>query len=233
MEQHYSIAGLTVKMDSFGRTVTQAEPYRCSPAPADIVIETDWKALQQSQPYLSDEDCEYLASGGCFYRHLLKYDGMFLHSCAVVVDGWAYLFSAPSGTGKSTHVQLWLKALGDRAFILNDDKPALRLEDGVWYAYGTPWSGKHDLSVNTRVKLGGICVLRRAAENSIAPLSGTEAIFALLDQTSRPTTPAARLRMMELLDNLLAQVPVWQMGCNMDPQAAMVSYNAMVRERKE
>lgn len=233
MEQYYKIAGLTVQMDSFGRTVQQAEPYRCAPAEPDMVIHADWRALQQSQPHLSMDDCEYMCTGGSFYRQLLKFDGMLLHASAVVVDGRAYLFSAPCGTGKSTHTQLWLRVFGDKAAILNDDKPALRFEDGCWYAYGTPWSGKHDISTNVRVPVAGICFLHRAAENTIAPFAGPRAIFSLLEQTARPAGAELRQQLMVLLDRLLTQVPVWQMGCNMDPQAALVSYNAMSAGRKE
>lgn len=233
MEQYYKIAGLTVKMDSFGRTLTQAEPYLCDPCEPDMVIRSDWQALQQRQPHLSDEDCEYLSTGGSFYRQLLNFDGMLLHASAVVVDGRAYLFSAPCGTGKSTHTKLWLQVFGDRATILNDDKPALRLENGVWYAYGTPWSGKHDISANIRVPVAGICFLRQAEENTVEPFSGVKVIFSLLEQTARPAGPDLRQKLMALLDRLLTQVPVWQMGCNMDPQAAQVSYEAMSAERKD
>lgn len=220
-------------MDSFGRTVEQAVPYICEPAEPDIVIHSDWKALQREQPHLSDEDCEYLCTGGSFYRQLLKFGGMLLHASAVVMDGRAYLFSAPCGTGKSTHTKLWLEVFGDRAYILNDDKPAIRFEDGEWYAYGTPWSGKNDISVNTRVPVAGICFLRQAKENTIAPLGGAKAVFSLLEQTARPTGAELREQLMELLDRLLAHVPVWQMTCNMEPRAAVVSYEAMSGLRKD
>ena len=233
MMQHYKIANLIIQMSSFGRTLTQAEPYRCEPAQPDIIIRSDWQALQKDQPHLSDEDCEYLCTGASFYRQLLNFDGMLLHASAVVVDGYAYLFSAPCGTGKSTHTRLWLQAFGDRAFILNDDKPALRFEDGAWYAYGTPWSGKHDISANVRVPVAGICFLHQAKENTIRPFSGPKAIFSLLEQTARPAGAALRGQLMMLLDKLLTNLPVWEMGCNMDPQAAMVSYGAMSGGRKD
>ena len=228
MEKYYKIAGLTVKMDSFGRTVEQAKPYECEPCEApDITIRSNWKLLQQQQPQLSDEDCEYLTTGGWFYSSLLKFDGLLLHASAVVVDGKAYLFSAPCGTGKSTHTKLWLKVFGDRAEILNDDKPALRQEDGAWYAYGTPWSGKHDLNSNMRVPVAGIAMLERAETNSIQPFTGPQAIFALLGQTARPPHPAAREKLLEVVDRLLKEVPLWKLRCNMEENAVLVSYEAM------
>lgn len=234
MTQYYNITGLTVAMDSFGRTVTQAQPYRSAPAQPDIVISADWKKLKVSQPHLSDEDCEYLVTGASFYHQLLDFDGMMIHASAVMMDGQAYLFSAPCGTGKSTHTSLWQTVFGaDRARILNDDKPALRLENGVFYAYGTPWSGKTDLNLNEKVPLAGICMLARGEENRIEPFGGVAAIHALLEQTARPRDPRLAGKMLDLLDRLMTCVPVWKMHCNMDPQAARVSYEAMSNGRKE
>lgn len=226
MLQYYKIAGLTVAMDSFGRTVTQAEPYRCEPAEPDLTIRSDWRALQERQPHLSDEDCEYLSTGGSFYRQLLQFNGMMLHASAVVREGRAYLFTAPCGTGKSTHTKIWLENFPD-AFVLNDDKPALRLENGEWFAYGTPWSGKTDKNRNARVPLAGICVLRRGTENKIAPYKGRAALHDILEQTARSRDPVQMTCLLEVLDQLLARVPVWKMECNMEPEAARVSYNAM------
>lgn len=231
MEQYYKIAGLTVKMDSFGRTVEQAEPYKCAPCEKpQIVIESNWPELKEQYPRWSDNLGEYMSTGTLFYRHLLNFDGIMLHSSAVVVDGQAYLFTADSGMGKSTHTQLWLKKFGPRAFILNDDKPALRLEEDGWYAYGTPWSGKDDISVNTRVPLAGIAVVERGEENSIEPFRGVGAVHALLKQVNRPKEKGYREKILELLDKLITQVPVWKLRCNMDMEAAEVSYQAMSKK---
>lgn len=150
-----------------------------------------------------------------------------LHSSAVVVDGKAYLFSANSGTGKSTHTGLWLQLFGDRAYILNDDKPALRLEDGVWYAYGTPWSGKHDISVDARVPVGGIAMVHRGEENSIRPFYGKDAVLELMRQVNRPKDMQFRMKLLELLDQFFNLVPIWYLECNMDQEAAIVAYEAM------
>lgn len=227
MALFYKIADLIVLMNSFGRTVDQASAYLHEEEKADIVIQSNWENLRRQQPHLSDEECEYLSSGASFYKQLLCYDGMMLHASAVVVDGKAYLFSAPCGTGKSTHTRLWLSVFGDRAYILNDDKPALRLIDGVWYAFGTPWSGKDDCSVNIGVPVAGICLLHQAKENVITPFLGKDAIFAILEQTIRPIEAKLQDKLLELLDKLMTTIPIWKMGCNMEEKAAMVSYDAM------
>lgn len=234
MLQLYRIAGLTVAMDSFGRTVQQAEPYRIDDiSEPDIRIDSNYHLLKEMYPRLSEDACEYLSTGSSFYRQLLRYDGMLLHSSAVVVDGRAYLFTAPCGTGKSTHTKLWLQVFGDRAQILNDDKPALRLVGGQFYAYGTPWSGKYDCSVNMRAPIGGICVLERGSENRIEPFGGFPAIHAVLAQTMRSKNAEFMERILSLMDRLLTDVPVWKLKCNMDPEAALVSYRAMSGKLQE
>ena len=227
MDQFYFIAGLTVKMNSFGRTVEQAKPYTAMETVPDICIPSTWQQLKLQQPHLSDDDCEYLSTGASFYSALLDFDGMLLHSSAVVMDGKAYLFSAPCGTGKSTHTNLWLDVFGSKASMLNDDKPALRLEDGVWYAYGTPWSGKHDLSTNLRVPVGGIAILERSEHNEINRLDSKAAIYGLLDQTIRPKNTKMFAKLLDLLDSLITIIPVWKLKCNMEPDAAIVAYEAM------
>lgn len=235
MEKFYIIAGLIVQMDAWGRTEEQAKPYLLHSATdnADIAIKCDWKALHQQQPHLSEDDCAYLATGASFYRQLLHYDGLMLHSSAVVVDGRAYLFSAPCGTGKSTHTKLWLKQFGTRACILNDDKPALRLENGVWYAYGTPWSGKYDISKNIRAELAGIAVLKRSETNHISLYDEESSIRDILNQVVRPPDLASRAKLLELIDQLVTKVPVWKLGCNMDIEAAVVAYEAMSGKKGE
>ena len=228
MEYTYNIAGLTIAMETFGRTLEQAKPYLVEhDGEVDFRIESAWERCKHLMPNVDDDLGEYLYSGFDFYKKLLQHGGLMLHSSAVVVDGRAYLFTADSGTGKSTHTGLWLKKFSDRAYILNDDKPAIRREADGWYAYGTPWSGKHDISRNLRVPLAGIACVNRAVENSIHPFGGLEAIQAIMKQVNRPKGMEFRANLMELLDRLLTEVPVWKLHCNMDISAAEVSYNAM------
>ncbi|MBQ6718942.1 MAG: hypothetical protein IJN20_01145 [Oscillospiraceae bacterium] len=232
MEKYYKIADLTVSMDTFGRTAKQAEPYLLQQHnSADIKIKSNWKQWKNTHPYLSDEDCEYLMTGSSFYAQLLDYNGLMLHSSAVVVDGKAYLFSANCGTGKSTHTKLWLKQFGEKAYILNDDKPALRLVNGTWYAYGTPWSGKYDISVNIGVPIAGIAMLERSEKNEITPWGGREAIFRIYCQTNRSKDEKLGIKILEQLDKLMVDVPIWKLRCNMEPEAAIVAYEAMSGEK--
>lgn len=233
MDQFYKIAGLLVQMDTFGRTEDFARPYLIEgPQTPDIVVEADWTPWKKKSDKISDASCEYLATGSSFYRQLLNFNGMLLHSSALVMDGKAYLFSAPCGTGKSTHVALWRRVFGDdRVRVLNDDKPALRLENGTWYAYGTPWSGKTGQNLNLRAPLAGITMIERGKMNEIEPFSGKAAIRAVLSQTTPVQETELRIKQLGLLDKLMTQVPIWKLKCNMEPEAAIVSYEAMSGEK--
>ena len=89
------------------------------------------------------------------------YDTILFHGSAVAVDGIGYLFTAKSGTGKSTHTRLWRELFGERAVMLNDDKPLIKVSENGIIVYGTPWDGKHRLSTNTFVPLKGICFMSK------------------------------------------------------------------------
>lgn len=226
----YRIADLNVAMDTFGRTARQSEAYRIPETTPDVVIRTDPVAAKKRYPTFSADDCEYMETSAQFYDQLLDFDGMMLHASCVALDGEAYLFSAPSGTGKSTHAQLWLKKFGDRARILNDDKPALRWTDGECYVYGTPWSGKTTLNRNERAKLRGIAVLQRSEDNFAEPLRGTEAIFGILDQTVRPLSGIRTRALMRCIDRLVSGGFVYRIGVNLLPESVDIVYRAMHRE---
>ncbi len=230
MERIYDICGMRVQCDFRESTMlSRAEKYLSEGQPDMVLPHSDrmYAALRESNPQLSTDECEVIASAHSFYSLLLKYGGFMLHSSAVEMDGRAYLFSAPSGTGKSTHTSLWLERFGQRARIINDDKPALCIKDGRVFAYGTPWSGKSDLNINVGVPVQGICILERSEENHICRCDESEALFALLDQTIRPPFPNAMSRLLELVDKVLSQTPVWRMGCNISPEAAQMAYDTM------
>ena len=148
-----------------------------------------------------------------------------LHASCVEYEGKAYLFSARSGTGKSTHTHLWLKYMpGSR--IINDDKPAIRCIDGVYYAYGTPWSGKTDESVNTGVPIAGIAFLSRG-ENNINRISGIKALKLFMEQTVRPRDKNLMEDMLVVLNNVLTDIPIYELYCDMSEDAVKTAYLGM------
>ena len=163
-------------------------------------------------------------------QELLSCETLLFHGSTVAVDGQAYLFTAHCGTGKSTHTRLWREVFGDRAVMVNDDKPFLRFTESGILACGAPWSGKHGLDTNITVPLKGICILRRGTENRIGRLSAGDAMEMLLSQAFRPLDPEKQPLCGELVARLGQTVPLWQMECTKDPQAARIAYAAMSGE---
>ena len=227
----YEIAGLQVEMDPHGRTQKQAAAY-AAPAKGepDMTIVCDPTAILQRNPqFQTEEMAEYLGTGTRFSYALLDHRGLMLHSSAIVLEGKAFLFTAPSGTGKSTHTEKWVRLFG--AAYLNDDKPALRLQEGTWMAYGTPWSGKYDLSKPCGFPVGGIAVVIRGEENSIRPMDAQEALPYLMSQTAFRLQTRRMDKLLALMDDLLRGVPIWRLQCRNDDEAAYVSRNAMLQGR--
>ena len=228
MYHYYKIADLTVKMNTFGRTADLAFPYRIEPcSQVDITIDPGYQILKAFQPDADDELCEYLASGRVFYRNLIAFDGMMLHASAIAIDGKAYLFSADSGTGKSTHTRLWRELFGDRAIMVNDDMPFLQITSNGVLAYGSPWSGKHGLATNICVPLQGICFLSRGKENVISRAEPASLAVQLHRQAHIPLQEPLAEKALALVQTLAKTVPLWQMQCNTQPESAQVAYRAM------
>lgn len=167
----------------------------------------------------------------CLYRALAErlpeLDRFVLHGATVQIGGKAYIFTAKSGTGKSTHIRLWMDRFGEAVKIVNGDKPILWKRADGWYACGTPWCGKEGLTSTDCVSVGGLCFLERAQENSIRPAQPEEIAERIFHQVYRPVDRAQMERFLELLDDFLTRTPCWRMGCNMDPAAAECSYAAM------
>lgn len=167
----------------------------------------------------------------CVYRNIceeiLKYNAILIHSAAISVDNEAYLFTANSGTGKTTHINLWLKKFGKRAFIINGDKPILRKEEDGIFVYGTPWCGKEGYNENVRVKLKGICILERAEENVIRQTDKKDALTFLISQTSRPDSIEKMDLMLGNLGEIVENIPVYRLACNMEMKACETAYEEM------
>ena len=231
----YDIAGLKVKIDNIGgRTERQALPYLSADQSEnqniDIAINVSQDRIIKSHeehPELGLDDWEYMLTGNDFYSAVVKYGGILLHASCIVVDGIAYAFSADSGVGKSTHTALWLKRFGDRAYMLNDDKPCIRIIDNKVYACGTPWSGTNDYSRPEIVPLGAICFIERSEENRIYPADTKTAVFNIFSQTIRRLGANAMERLLDTIEIIFSKVALYQLECNISNEAVEIAYNTI------
>lgn len=223
----YEIAGLKVEMEpQFGRLLRQSEAYQSSGEPV-FRIKPDYDSRSYVVPdTCTEEEREYICSSAVFCREIIRYGRFFLHASAVVYEGQAYLFSAPSGMGKSTHTALWTKNFPG-SYILNDDKPVIFPENGHITAWGTPFSGKTDLQVNCGVPLRAICFLKQGNENSISRITEDRAIALTLNNTYRPKDREGMNLLLDLIGQVVESADMFEMSCRGEPEATEMSYRAM------
>ncbi len=179
-------------------------------------------------PDASDAELEETAAYRRFCQAASDRHIVMLHSCAVEADGKAYLFVAESGTGKTTHAGLWLKWLGNRARILNGDKPLLRIGNtGCVTAYGTPWNGKEGWGVAASAPVGGICFLSRGTQNRIETVSPTDGWTQLLSAVYRPAREDQFSAVLDSVTALSQTVPLYALACTISEDAARLAVETM------
>ncbi len=239
-DRRYKIAGRIVELRSIHpgvhrlcRDYLTNEPadFAVETTPADIVRERIISLRSNSlddkaESVLSDSYLEELAVYRKIAEKMPDYGTLLFHASSIAVDGWCYMFMAPSGTGKSTHTRLWREVFGDRALMVNDDKPLVTVGDVVM-VHGTPWNGKHRLGSNVSVPLKAICLLERGAANSIAPAPSTKAFSLLLPYMYRPAVPSGLMKSLALLASLASQTRLYRLVCNMERDAATTAFEGM------
>ena len=230
----------------FDSTKVFCKEYLCESEGTDFSVSITPKDIEYEKKKSAEEDAamgiptrpfkdEYLETLAVYRKicdQMPEWDTFLFHCSAVAVDSKAYLFTASSGTGKSTHTRLWREVFGDRAVMINDDKPLLRVTSDSVFVYGTPWDGKHRLSTNTVAPVAGICLLERGEKNDVERIAKEDAFPRLLQQTYRPQSPVALMKTMALLDAVASNVPLYKLRCNMEPEAARVAYEGMNIENK-
>ena len=233
-KQHIEISSLYPDVHKLcGQYISKQKPcYRIKMAERDIEEE-----MKRNQVFCTPEESVMRQPPASYFESLAVYrkisdwliekETILFHGSALAVNNRGYLFTALSGTGKSTHAKLWREMLGDQVIMINDDKPLLIVGEQQVFVCGTPWSGKHRLDTNCVVPLKGIAILNRGSDNHIRPAETEEVWPILLQQAYRPEEPEKMKTVLRLLDRIRRNIPIWELFCNMDPEAACVSYEAM------
>lgn len=167
-----------------------------------------------------------------FSQAIIEHQSILLHASVITLHGQAVLFMGKSGTGKSTHSQLWLKEYAD-AQLLNDDNPVVRLHpDGSATAYGTPWSGKTPCWRNASAHVAAMVRLAQSPVNRYTPLSEIEAFTAILPGCSvmRHSTVHHDL-ICTTAATLATTVPIARMECLPNADAAKTCHNAIFHNK--
>lgn len=241
MKDTYKIAGRIIAIESVYSMVHElCADYRYS-GTADFSVTTTRKDIEYENNKSRNEDIkagipirnfsdDYLETLAVYRKiaeKMIDYDTILFHGSVISVDGVGYLFTAKSGTGKSTHTRLWRELFGKRAVMVNDDKPLINLSENGIMVYGTPWDGKHRLSTNISVPLKAVCVLERSEKNRIEKVTAYSMYNMLVQQVYRPQNPQKLMKTLQLIDIFSENAELYRLGCNMDISAAEIAYNAM------
>lgn len=227
------VAGLNILVTTSYPRIKDSFYYFLSDAPSpDFSIAVDDKLFRFAEqlhkevaPAASKQQIESVALQYALCREALRYDCMVIHASALQLYGEAYIFSAPSKTGKSTHSRMWREVFGDRVSMINDDMPLLRRLGGKWHVCGTPWNGKHGLGFNCMVPLKAVSLLSRGTDY-IRPFQDEDLPY-LFNQLLRPYDPELMDRTFDLLELLLKEIPAYHMFCTPTHKAAIIAENCM------
>jgi hypothetical protein len=166
--------------------------------------------------------------GMAFRNHITFKNGIVLHASCIDYQGRGIAFTAPSGTGKSTHVMLWEKYKKDTK-VINDDAPIIRIINGKPFVYGSPWSGSNYKFMNMCAPLTSIVLLEQSTENSIRPLGISEAVILIMP---RVLLPYHDNKMMEMavttFEQVISTVPVYNLKCRPDAEAVEKAYQCIM-----
>ncbi len=229
------IAGLTVRMHPLYDHARQfCRDYLTGDTEADLVAVSSTEAIAREAEDLPDGSPAFLEPL-CLYRQIAEqlpaFGGCVFHGAAIEYGGKAYLFTAPSGTGKSTHIRLWAKHLGPAVKIVNGDKPILRLTDTGVNVCSTPWAGKENWQRNCMVPLGGLCLLHRGETDTIRRVTPADYVSELLRQVYLPADGEMLDKTLWVLDEICRQVPLYLLECTMNETAVITAFEGMTGEK--
>ncbi len=227
------IGGIAIGIDNkYGYIAELADAYKTEEQPLFTVAVTAEEIEDER------ERAEYKGFPNAYFESIVAYrkiaetlpklDAFVFHGSVLAVGGKAYILTAKSGVGKTTHTRLWLSEFPDECHILNGDKPVIRYKDGVFYACGTPWRGKEMYGIYETLPIGGIAFLERGELNKSYKISLDAALKKLAVQVYKPKERTAAIRTLSLMDRVLREVPLIRLECNMNPEAAHVARAALI-----
>lgn len=220
LQTHFimKMAGLVIEVDSPSpRTCILCRHYLSSGEP-DIKVKVTEEDVQREINHNRMLNCgEAYLETIAVYRKIVEqatYFNVFLmHGATVAVENASFMFTAPSGTGKTTHIKTWLKN-NDKAFVVNGDKPLIRIINEGVFACGTPWCGNENMETNTMVPLKAIVYMERGKNNYIERLSLAQIYPFILQQTYLSANAEVAKKTLSLLLQLQKNVTFWHFQFN-------------------
>ena len=239
---YMGLAGLTIEMntrfeyvENFCRDYIIDNPEKMADIVASVtperVQEEMCRVKEEIQEDVTEEYTETLALYRSIAEQLPKFGCFVFHGAAISFDGKGYLFTAPSCTGKTTHICLWRKFLGKRVDIINGDKPILRINDDGVSVCSTPWAGKENWHKNVIMPLAGACIINRGTDNLCIRQTPQEALRNVMHQVYLPKNTQSTGQTLENIDKLLKLVPFYRLTCDISENAVKASFEALTGQK--
>lgn len=163
-------------------------------------------------------------------RRMLNYDNFILHSSYMTVDGHAVLFSAPSGTGKSTQAGLWEQYRN--ATVINGDRSLLTIENGQLYACGWPICGSSEICFNEKYKVSCIVLLSQSKENKIEKVDYKNAVKKLIGEITINYHNVHFInKAMDFIDQIISTIPIYHLTCDISENAVKCLENKIKEDK--
>ena len=189
-----------------------------------VILEQKKEEYYQFKLYIPYKDIDsllrefHISAFLSMERALLKYSAFQLHASVISWNGKGILFSAPSGTGKSTQAEMWKKY--ESAAVVNGDRAIIRKQGNKFRAYGSPYAGTSGVYTNISVPVGAIVILEQGKENHIKRLGGIEAFKKIYSESTICTWDQMFIeKYMDLLGELIRDVSVYYLSCRPEKRA--------------
>jgi hypothetical protein len=187
-----------------------------------FIIKDDYKTVDiyiNTKLNPNASEMEYVLLSVNFIEIAMRHGFLPFHASAILYEGGSILFSAPSQTGKSTHAKYWKQAFPGVEF-LNDDKPLLRIEDGEIMVYGSPFSGKSSVNLNTQAPLTAIVFIKQGLSNDMRRIQGDEALKELMRNMLRPDDEKLWDDMILIINAIMDDIPLYTLEATHSVDAA-------------
>ena len=228
------IAENILKINSFSETTKRYCSAFLTDEEPDHTITMTEEDLKNERTNSSDGKVYINEEISALYRKiadLLVEKGIIVfHSSSFCVDNCAFLITARSGVGKSTHARLLQEYLGDKFQYINDDKPLLEVKEDNVEVFSTPWNGKERRGNNLHAPLKAIIFLNRGLDNTYRKIDNKEEIYIkMLSQIYLPKEKSKREKALKVADTLLKNVNFYEINVNQDIDAAKMTYERIIR----
>ena len=200
---------------------------------SDYVIDMTKEDLENETHIQEDGKVYANEEISALYRKIanifIENDVMIAHGSSFKVNNCGFLVTARSGVGKSTHVNLLERYIGDDFKYINDDKPLVKVNDDI-IIYSSPWNGKERRGSNTKAPLKAVFFLNRSLDNTYKPIINKEEIYIrLLSQIYLPRDKDKREKALKIVDALLKKINFYEINVNKELESAKMTYEEIIQ----